>query len=366
MFSITLKHNSTQAFILGTTLLLAASSAQAEVIEPSECDPTEPGIAALARHPDIYNIHFENDLFSGSDQGYTNGVKLSWISANLKDYVNDPCLPLWIRHLNRMFKSIHKTGYNSRNMVVTLGQSMYTPLNKTSTNIIPNDRPYAGWLYFGVGYNERDARQMDTVQVNIGVVGPASLGKQTQDFIHDLRNIPPFNGWDNQLHNELGIQVIAERKKKIWESNSKSWPHFDAITHYGGSLGNVATYLNTGFELRMGSQLPNDFGTSPIRSAGDSNAPLENATARRFSAGGVHVFLSADTRLVAHDIFLDGNTFTASHSVDKKILVGNVAAGVAWQWRGGQITYAHYISSKEFTTQSTNPGYGAVTLSLEY
>ena len=76
--------------------------------------------------------------------------------------------------------------------------------------------------------------------------------------------------------------------------------------------------------------------------------------------------MSADTRLVAHDIFLDGNTFTASHSVDKKILVSNIAAGVAWQWRGGQITYAHYISSKEFTTQSTNPSYGAVTLSLEY
>ncbi len=39
---------------------------------------------------------------------------------------------------------------------------------------------------------------------------------------------------------------------------------------------------------------------------------------------------------------------------------------MAWQWHGGQITYAHYISSKEFTTQSTTPGYGAITLSLEY
>ena len=48
------------------------------------------------------------------------------------------------------------------------------------------------------------------------------------------------------------------------------------------------------------------------------------------------------------------------------MMVGNVATGVAWQWQGGQITYAHYISSKEFTTQTTNPGYGAITLSLEY
>lgn len=351
---------------IAATLLFATSSAQAVDTPGSACDPAQPNITALARHPEIYNIHFENDLFNGSDQGYTNGVKLSWVSANLKDYIQDPCLPLWVRRLNRVFKSIHQTGYSSRNMVVTFGQSMYTPLNKTSTAVVANDRPYAGWLYLGLGYNERDARQMDTIQVNLGVVGPAALGEQTQNFIHDLRNIPRFNGWNNQLRNELGVQVVAERKKKVWESNSKNGPQFDMITHYGGSLGNVATYLNTGFELRAGNRLPNDFGTSPIRSAGDSNAPLDDTVQRRFSAGGFHVFVSADARLVAHDIFLDGNTFAASHSVNKEILVGNVATGVAWQWQGGQITYAHYISSKEFTTQTTNPGYGAITLSLEY
>ena len=87
----------------------------------------------------------------------------------------------------------------------------------------------------------------------------------------------------------------------------------------------MATYLNAGFELRAGNGLPNDFGTSPIRSAGDSNAPLEDIAKRRFSAGGLHVFISADARLVARDIFLDGNTFAASHSVNKEIVVGNIA-----------------------------------------
>lgn len=357
---------STKACMLGIAAVLATNPAHADETQAGFCDPAEKGITALARHPEIYNIHFENDLFNGTDDGYTNGVKLSWVSANLKDYIHDPCLPVWIRRLNRMFESVHRAGYKSRNMVVAFGQSMYTPLNKVRTDVIPDDRPYAGWLYLGLGYNERDARQMDTVQINLGMVGPASMAKQTQDFIHDLRDIPRFNGWGNQLHNEPGIQIIVERKKKIWNSASGSWPQFDAITHYGGSLGNVATYLNTGFELRAGNRLPNDFGTSPIRSAGDSNAPLEDPNLRRFSSGGVHAFISADARLVARDIFLDGNTFVASHSVNKELVVGNIAVGVAWQWHGGQITYAHYISSKEFTTQTTNPGYGAITLSLEY
>lgn len=362
----TLKPSIAQFFMLTGVLLLASNSAQAVEDLSDICGTAQPGITALARHPEIYNVHFENDLFNGSDDGYTNGVKLSWVSANLKDYVNDPCLPLSVRRLNRLINGIHPTGYASRNMVVTLGQSMYTPLDKKRTDVIPNDRPYAGWLYLGLGYNERNPKQMDTIQVNIGMVGPASLGKQTQDFIHDLRDIPRFNGWNNQLHNELGIQVVAERRNKIWVSSNNTWPHFDAITHYGASLGNVATYLNTGFEIRAGNRLPNDFGTSPIRSAGDSNAPLEDAAKRRFSAGGLLVFLATDARLVAHDIFLDGNTFASSHRVDKEYLVGNVSVGAAWQWQGGQITYAHYLSSKEFTTQATNPGYGSITLSLEY
>lgn len=346
--------------------LIPEGYALAENVVPGYCDPTLPGITALARHPEIYNLHFENDLFNGTDQGYSNGIKLSWVSANLKDYINDPCLPVWVRRLNRTFRSIRDTGYTSRNMVVTVGQSIYTPLNKTSTALIPNDRPYAGWLYLGLGYNERNAKQMDILQINLGIVGPAALAKESQDFIHDLRDIPRFNGWNNQLKNELGIQVIAERKRKVWESDSKYGPHLDLITHYGGSLGNVATYLNTGFEIRAGNKLPNDFGTSPIQSAGDSNAPLEGDSQRRFSAGGLHVFLSTDMRLVAHTIFLDGNTFASSHRVEKEVLVGNVATGIAWQWLGGQITYAHYISSKEFTAQTTTPGYGSITLSLEY
>lgn len=113
------------------------------------------------------------------------------------------------------------------------------------------DAPYD----LGLGYNARDARQMDTVEVNLGVVGPAALARQTQ--------------------------------------NNESRPslHFDAITHYGASLGNIRAHRNTGLELHTGNRIPNDFGTSPIRPAGDSNAPLEGPVIRRFSDDGLHVFV---------------------------------------------------------------------------
>jgi len=333
--------------------------------ESSRCEESPPGIAALARHPELYNFHFENDLFNGTDSDYTNGVKFSWVSANLKDYTSDPCLPHWVRQMNRLFETVHPGRYTSRNMVVTAGQSMYTPRDRSRTDLIPNDRPYAGWLYLGLGYNARDARQMDTVEINLGVVGPAALARENQDFVHDLRGIPRFNGWSNQLGNELGFQLVAERMNRVW-NESASGLQFDAITHYGASLGNIRTYLTTGLELRAGSRIPNDFGTSPIRPAGDSNAPLEGPVTRRFSDGGLHAFISADARAVAHDIFLDGNTFSSSPSVDKKRFVGDLATGIAWQWQGGKITYARYVRSKEFSTQENTHAFGSITLSLEF
>lgn len=353
------------ACFLAGLLALAPCPVLAGNGESSLCEENPPGITALAHHPELYNFYFENDLFNGTDSDYTNGVKFSWVSANLKDYTHDPCLPHWVRQMNRLFETLHPGKYTSRNMVVTAGQMMFTPRDRSRTDLIPDDRPYAGWLYLGLGYNARDARRMDTIEVNLGVVGPAALARQSQDFVHDLRGIPRFNGWSNQLNNELGVQIVAERKNRVW-SESRPGLQFDAITHYGASLGNIRTYLNTGLELRAGSRIPNDFGTSPIRPAGDSNAPLEGPVTRRFSEGGLHAFISADARAVAHDIFLDGNTFSSSPSVDKKRFVGDLATGIAWQWQGGKITYARYVRSKEFETQESAHAFGSITLSLEY
>lgn len=354
------------ASVLALLLLVAPASAFAanpEAVARGCFD--ELGVQAIGAYPGVYNFYYENDLFAGTDNNYTNGMRLSWVSSNLQDYVSDPCLPSWVRQLNRISEILKPGGYDSRNMVVTVGQAMYTPSDKARRDLIRNDRPYAGWLYLGLAYNARNQRQMDSTEIDIGVVGPASMARQAQDFIHDLRGFDRFNGWDNQLSNELGIQIVRERKNKVFISANSSGPQFDVITHYGGSLGNVKTYLNTGLELRFG-HLSDDFGTAAIRPAADGNAPLEKNQVRRLDSSGMHVFVALDARAVARDIFLDGNTFSGSHRVQKKYLVGDAALGVSWQWRGGKVTYAQYLRSQEFEGQGARHGYGSLTLSLEY
>lgn len=326
----------------------------------------KPGIRELKNYPEVFNLYYENDLFGGTDGNYTSGAKLSWVSANLADYINDPCLPKWVRQLNRFSQTLQPGAFESRNMVISLGQSIYTPTDQYRRDLITDDRPYAGWLYMAFAYNARNDRTMDTVEIDVGMVGPASLARQTQNAIHDWRDIDRFNGWDNQLKNELGIQFVQERKDKVLVISNAGGPKFDAITHYGFSVGNVKTYLNAGVEVRLGTFIPDDFGTSPIRPAGDSNAPLPLNATRRLSGGGIHTFVAVDARAVAHNIFLDGNTFSDSHSVAKEYFVGDVSAGIAWQWAGGKITYAHYLRSKEFRQQKDAQSFGSLTLSLEY
>lgn len=331
--------------------------------EPSNCPDIGNEVSDIVKQPSLYNFRLENDMFNGTDNGYTSGINFSWVSANLQNYFNDPCLPNWARRFNQIFESAQPSAGTSRNMVITAGQLMYTPSDRTRTDVIRNDRPYAAWLYLGLGYNARNDQRMDSVEINLGMVGPAALGQQAQNIIHDMRGIPRFNGWSNQLKNEPGIQVVAERKKR-WESKQEN-EGFDAIVHYGTSLGNVRTYINSGFTLRAG-RIPDDFGTSPIRPGGDSSAPTVGNFTRHLRNGGLHAFISLDARLVARDIFLDGNTFSDGPRIEKRRYVGDLASGIAWQWPGGKLAYARYVRGKEFSAQQHSHGYGSITLSLEF
>ncbi|MEH6579407.1 MAG: lipid A deacylase LpxR family protein [Amphritea sp.] len=332
-------------------------------------------------NPGTLSFYLENDLFAETDQQYTNGVRVSWVSPDISDYLNDEQLPGWVRRYNRFVTAplgLFEEGQPpaeseiSRNLVITVGQQMYTPEDIDRVTVDPDDRPYAGWLYLGAGYHLKARQKMDSAIINIGMIGPASQAQEAQDFIHDLRGLETFKGWDNQLSNELGLQLVYERKYRQPVQNIAGGLQYDIIYHGGASLGNVATYLNGGAEFRIGWHLPDDFGTSALRPGGDNSAPGKKD--RRTSGSGysldenlgLHGFISLDGRWVLRDIFLDGNTFTDSHSVDKKPLVGDIAIGASMLVQGWKLSYARVFRTKEFDTQSSSHSYGSLSASYSY
>lgn len=332
-----------------------------------------PAAALAAETPQdswTFNIYFENDLFAETDQNYTNGVRLSWISPDLTDYIEDPALPGWLRSINKRLSFFHSSSKGlQRNLVFSVGQTIYTPEDIDATEVVRDDRPYAGWLFSRFAYQSKDDDQLDTLELSIGVVGPAAQGQEAQDFIHDLRGFDKFKGWDNQLDDELGLLFLYEHRHKLINDT----PHdgrfgYDLIGHAGVALGNVATYLNVGGELRWGWLIPNDFGSSAVRPGGDNSAPGASWDPRISAPGkiGLHFFASFDLRAVARDIFLDGNTFENSHSVSKKEFVGDASIGVSTVFRGVKISYAQVYRSKEFEKQDSGHSYGSLSISYSF
>jgi hypothetical protein len=308
--------------------------------------------------PWTVNVYFENDLFSGTDRNYTNGVKISLISPDLVSFVDSGKLPDWSLEYIYRLPFINDPDPTLKHKVeFSLGQKMYTPADTTRSDLIVDDRPYAGWTYFAAAFHSKSSRQMDTIELQLGLVGPQSFAEETQNVVHDLRDQRRAKGWEHQLKNEPGLAAIYERKWQLAPFFSKGTLAMDAIAHLGGALGNMATYVNTGFEARLGWNLPDDFGVSLIRPAGNTG----------FSAGqqpGGYLFVAMNSRAVLRDIFLDGNTFAHSHSISKKPLVADLAGGAALYLKQFKLTWTQVLRTKEFKGQHNNHSFGSLVFSF--
>ncbi|GAB1489776.1 lipid A deacylase LpxR family protein [Opitutaceae bacterium] len=314
-----------------------------------------------------YSLYVENDkFFAGTDQRYTNGLKFTALTSNLRRFTGPevPAPIRWIsQHLSRVVArdEIPKLG-------LSFGQNIYTPTDTQNPNYQPDDRPYSAWLYAGVSFqNYRppinaygDARtpRLDILEFNLGMVGPWALGEEFQNNYHRLIDVRTAKGWRNQIKNEPGLNIIFERK---WRHRSgdllgTTWAA-DFIPHAGFSLGNVFTYANAGFEARVGYHLPGDFGTNLIRPTGDSNPLL------RFPFNAF-LFVGVDARAVARDITLDGNTFRDSPSIDREWGVADFASGLAFGTRRWQFTYTQAVRTREFKGQADNQEFGSVSITF--
>jgi len=330
-------------------------------------------VAAMAQEQRVqdsstFTFYLENDVFTGTDSNYTSGVRLTWISPDLTDYRENPKLPEWSYPIIERLPFINELGFQ-RSVSLSVGQNIYTPEDLTRSDLIKDDRPYSGITYFAIGFHSKSGHRMDSLELDLGIVGPHSYAEQCQTKLHEWIDSTDPQGWDNQLKDEPVFNIFYERKWRLAHSMVRKGFNFDMIPHIGFGLGNVATFASTGTEFRFGWNLPNDFGTFLIRPGSDTNAPLDKSDPRFFplyQRFGIHVFAAVDGQAVARNIFLDGNTFRDSHHVDKEPFVANFVAGIGIIIQRFKITYAYVYRTKEFKTQHNEQKYGSITLSVSY
>jgi hypothetical protein len=318
--------------------------------------------ASVEEQTGFLAITEENDSLAGpftthQDRHYTQGFKISLFGGD--DFETDitasldRILPAW-----GIKPEAGDLGW------IIIGQNMYTPSNLAARALIKTDRPYAGWLYTGAVYQRRgqlaaNIAVMENFEVNLGIVGPDSLAQGAQATIHRWwvsNDIP--HGWGNQLKEEPGL-VLKYARLWRYSPSATTARYIDFIPRIGGDLGNVFTFATVGATVRLGYNLPPDFGVQLIDSPASVNGGLTRNTPGFFLYG----FGSLDGRAVGHDITLDGNSFRGGPSVEKNPLVGDASMGFALQaFRHVEVAYTRIIRTKEFRGQDGVDIFGSITV----
>jgi hypothetical protein len=321
----------------------------------------------------IFTFQIENDVFNRigkSDRDYTNGVRFGWLSPALPD------LPDGLVRLTTIptFFGEDPVSSVTRRFGISVGQNLYTPQDTDTSAPIHNDRPYAGWLYSSFAlqstYKRVDPKTMkdvpvrlDTLQFDLGLVGPAAGGEFVQNNFHKLIGVATANGWANQLHNEPTIGLTFERR---WRTNhgvvfEDPKLEYDVVPRMGIALGNAATYASTGATLRIGKELQADFGPSRARPA------LPGSESFIGEGFGWYFFIGAGGEAVARNIFLDGNSDgTSIVHVTHRPFVGEAQAGIAILFKGVRISYTQVLRSPEFFERDRWDQFGSINVTFRY
>jgi hypothetical protein len=321
--------------------------------------------AGAARAGDPYgrlDLLEENDsLYFHTDKHYTQGIRFSYLGSSVQpgDGWDQP-----FDDLADLHTPVFAADSADRRYAILFGQSIFTPENLTSAPPNPHDRPYGGWLYGGISLMQRSGGDMlENVELDLGVVGPGALGEQIQNDWHQFIGIHQAQGWADQLQNEPGAVIAYDRLWRLNFLGTQGGFGADVVPEMGATLGNVFTYGDAGATLRIGTNRGADYGQARVRPA-LSGTDYFDSTQAADGIGG-YVFLGVEGRVVAHNIFLDGNDFRTSPSVPRKWFVADLQGGVSLLWsRKVRFDFSVVRRTDEFRGQRTPDVIGTAGLSF--
>ena len=302
---------------------------------------------ARAAAPSFTSFTFENDFFAGYDRHYTNGLQLAFL-ADLAS------APEGLRNAAPLRWSADPQA------VVAFGQRIYTPANTDINPPNSDDRPYAGWLYAMTDVRTRAAPTVDHLTITLGMVGPASGARQTQNFVHDALNEPRSAGWDTQVRNRATFMAGFERAWPGVVYGGFAGNSYDIATRVGVNVGTPMTYADAGAVLRYGRNLPADLPVTHI-SLGPPRDGFRGAP-----VFGWYGWVGVDARAVAYNTFIDGSTFSGGPNVSLEPFGYDMQLGVAAAWPTARVGFTLVQRSREFRGQGGPDRFGQLAISFAY
>lgn len=239
-----------------------------------------------------------------------------------------------------------------------LQQTMYAPPNLRLKHHVDGDRPYAGMLIGGVGYEffrERETPWTHYGELDFGVIGPAAGCKETQTFIHKILNCRKPEGWDDQLHNEVVVN---------WQWWSKyNWEICDYVAFVpkvGCAVGNIEDFMEVGADLRIGYNIRRTPTNEPMFSM---PAPRGGQSWKeKLSAYG---YVGVSERFYLYNHMLQGSMFNHKDDklkVDIERFVTEVRVGAVVSYDKFFVMYYAVFRTYEYKHQKNRPDFGGIGL----
>lgn len=320
-----------------------------------------PGLASADQRRDegLFTFVLENDVLGErkEDRDYTNGFKLTWMSA-------PATTPAWTRRLFAWGDRVFSDGSTVQDPRIEFefGQSMFTPKNLRLAVPDPRDRPYAGLLYGAVGLvGKRDDGSFEQFQGVFGVVGPASKAEQVQREFHKLIGGQDPKGWGTQISNRFAGELRFQRTEPTRTIYRRNRFAAEGAPHWGASLGNLTTALNAGYSVRVGVNLPEDFGPPRVYPSLPGSGYFVPT-----AAFGWYLFGGVEARYVARSMVLDEPSTLGTH-VTRQPWVLDAQYGVAAYWDDFRAAFTLVTRSREFKEwDSRVSSFGALSLTWRY
>ncbi|GAA4331144.1 lipid A deacylase LpxR family protein [Mucilaginibacter gynuensis] len=287
-------------------------------------------------------ITSDNDAYISrmKDRYYTNGASLKYTHALNRDKITNP---------NLAKKIIEIEG----------GQQIFNPYSATLKKSRPIDRPFTGYLFAGGSMNWLYKNESAIkVSAQVGVIGPAALGKEVQSWFHSAFKLHEVKGWDYQLRNEPGLNARFDYQRLLYRNASK-W--FDVTVSPSALLGNTFTGAQAGLQLRFGllDKLFQSAATnSRLSFGGDRHRKVE-----------LYVYLTPQLNYVAYDATIEGGMFRNNKgpiTFGVQPFVYEQKMGVQFATSRWSATYAVSLRTKEVQSRAAGSQYGSLSVGYSF
>jgi lipid A 3-O-deacylase len=298
-----------------------------------------------------FSLLLENDEFARQDRHYTNGLQLSWLTAPRPDGSLAAHAINWLPG----------NGNAKVRIGWQLGQSLFTPNDKEASDLLPDERPYAGWLYAGFSLVSSTAVHVDTWSLLAGTTGPDAKGEEVQNHVHEWIDATNANGWEHQIGNQAGGMLIIERKWRALAQTRVYRFGVDFMPHLGVALGNIEQYANAGFSLRIGNDLDNDFGPPRIRPSLPGSGWFDP-----HDGWSWYLFAGVDGRYIDKSIFIDDHADSGRWNIEKEPWVADMQGGLVMTYGDFRFAYTYVVRTEEFNLQPEPDRFGSLALTWRF